>query len=95
MTSVMDRRAFIGTLAGGLPPILKSQHQASEFVADNQRRDLLKRCAHLSIQPVDPAGSAVFYRIICAKDSFEVVPPVEFMGVGIHDRHRRYIIPAG
>ena len=41
-------------------------------------------------------GFGVFHRIICAKDSFEVVPPpVEFMGVGIHDRHRWYIIPAG
>jgi hypothetical protein len=56
---------------------------------------LLKRCAHLSIHQVDSAGSAVFYRIVCAKDSFEVVPPVEFMGAGIHDRHRCYIISAG
>jgi len=50
--------------------------------------------------PVDSTGRpsrfGVFYRIMCAKDSFEVVPPpVEFMGVGIHDRHRCYIIPAG
>ncbi|HKX01354.1 MAG TPA: hypothetical protein VJX71_02560 [Methylomirabilota bacterium] len=53
-----------------------------------------------TVPPVDSTGRpsrfGVFYRIICAKDSFEVVPPlVEFRGVGIHDRHRWYIIPAG
>ena len=43
-----------------------------------------------------PSRFGVFYRIICAKDSFEVVPPpVEFRGAWIHDRHRWYIIPAG
>ena len=77
----MDESRLPRNPPSGLLPPFQSQHQASEFMAVNQCRGLLKRCAHLSIQPIDPESSLVFYQIRCAKDSFEVpAPPIEFMG---------------
>ena len=65
----------------GILPIFNSQHQAADFLAQQQHNGRLKHCAHISIHQLDMHDRVALYQILCAEDSFEVAqPPIEFIG---------------
>ncbi len=57
------------TLPGGLFPVHLSAHDAYKAIAAEQRRGILKRCAHLSVCHVGATHGV--YQIVCERDSFE------------------------
>jgi hypothetical protein len=75
---------------GMLAPVFQTQRQAHDFLAEDQARGAIRRCAHARVRGTGSGGWTEGYAVYCEKDSFEIVQMAPAAGLGIGDRSRGF-----